>query len=77
MRVPQATGQQFAGREQERLVEFRCARILLFSHWFGVSLTRPLSRPKARACNAGFFLYGRFIPRWPSPAWPSWPWPGG
>ena len=39
MRVPQATGQQFAGREQERLVEFRCARILLFSHWFGVSLT--------------------------------------
>ena len=23
MRVPQAAGQQFAGREQERLVEFR------------------------------------------------------
>ena len=29
------TGRQFAGREQERLVQFRCARILLFSHRFG------------------------------------------
>ena len=43
-------------------MEFRCARILLISHWFGVSLT-PAAFIKARATNAGFSLYGGFIPR--------------
>ena len=35
-------------------MEFRCARILLISHWFGVSLTLA-AFIKARATNAGFF----------------------
>ena len=39
-------------------MEFRCARILLISHWFGVSLT-PAAFIKARATNAGFFFVRR------------------
>ena len=37
---------------------FCCSRIGL-----GAFNTRPLSRPKARVGSAGFFLYGRLIPR--------------
>ena len=75
MRVPQATGQQFAGREQKRLVKFRCARILLFSHSVWVSLTPGRFHDQSPRANVGFFLYGRFIPR--QPAVTSWLWPGG
>ena len=39
-------------------MEFWCARILLFSHRFGVSATPAAFTTKARVGRAGFFLYG-------------------
>ena len=61
MRVPQASnslGANNSGWCSSGVLGSCCSRIGL-----GASNTRPLSRPKARACNAGFFLYGRLIPR--------------
>ena len=40
-------------------MQVRCARILLFSHRFGVSLTPAAFITKARATNAGFFFVRR------------------
>ena len=38
-------------------MEFRCARILLVSHWvWGLIHPRPSSRPKARVAKRGLFL---------------------
>ena len=61
MRVSQASNSLGANRSgwwSSGVLGFCCSRIGL-----GASYTQAAFTTKARASNAGFFLYGRLIPR--------------